>query len=290
MAVRKRTYHAYSGPLTSPSSRFLIPFRYALGGLLKSRLCAVYLSICLLVAVGFALFIYASHSAAVLVLFRIPSAHAADLVNGSLFFYFLFVELQLAFVLTAFAGPGLISPDLANQALALYLCRPFSRAEYVLGKFSVLAVLLSIITWIPGLILFAIQADLAGSAWAWSNLWVARSILLGSLIVILIFSVLGLALSAWFKRKFAAGGVLIGIFVAGSGFGQAINAALGTHWGTLVNLGMIMEEVERSLFRLPQPVFGRIPAGTAWLDLLGIGAFCLYLLERRIRGREVARS
>ena len=56
--------------------------------------------------------------------------------------------------LTAFVGPGLVSPDLANSALPLYFCRPFSRAEYVLGKCAVSVQLLSLITWVPGLILF----------------------------------------------------------------------------------------------------------------------------------------
>jgi hypothetical protein len=40
---------------------------------------------------------------------------------------------MLALFLAAFIGPGLISPDLHNNALSLYLARPFSRAEYVLG-------------------------------------------------------------------------------------------------------------------------------------------------------------
>ena len=56
------------------------------------------------------------------------------------------IQSTLAFFIAAFAGPGLISPDLTNGALPLYLSRPFSRAEYTLGKFSVLALLISAIT------------------------------------------------------------------------------------------------------------------------------------------------
>ena len=57
---------------------------------------------------------------------------------------------MLALFLAAFVGPGQVSPDLANNALSLYLARPFSRAEYVLGKMSVLVILLSLMTWVPG--------------------------------------------------------------------------------------------------------------------------------------------
>jgi len=63
-------------------------------------------------------------------------------IDNRFFFHFISVQGVFAFLLTAFAGPGLISPDLANGALPLYFCRPFSRAEYVLGKSSVLAILL----------------------------------------------------------------------------------------------------------------------------------------------------
>ena len=57
---------------------------------------------------------------------------------------FLSVQGVFAFLLTAYAGPGLISPDLSNNALPLYLCRPISRTEYVLSKMAVLFIPLSL--------------------------------------------------------------------------------------------------------------------------------------------------
>ena len=38
---------------------------------------------------------------------------------------------------------------------------------------SVLMYLLALITWIPGLILFVIQASMAGWEWTRDNLWIA---------------------------------------------------------------------------------------------------------------------
>src|SRR5207302_2285444 len=109
------------------------------------------------------------------------------------------VQGVLAFVLTAFAGPGLISPDIANGALPLYFCRPFSWAEYVLGKASVLAILLSQITWIPGLVLFSVQASLAGAAWTWDHLWIAGSLIVFSLSCIAVLSFLSMSLASWLR-------------------------------------------------------------------------------------------
>ena len=60
------------------------------------------------------------------------------------------IQGALAFLLTAWVAPVLVSPDLVNGALPLYLSRPFTRAEYVLGKATVLLTLLSAITWVPG--------------------------------------------------------------------------------------------------------------------------------------------
>jgi len=101
--------------------------------------------------------IYLAHNLSFLE--RFGAASQIGRIDSRFFFVFISVQGTLAFVLTAFAGPGLISPDIANGALPLYFCRPFSRAEYVLGKASVLAILLSQITWIPGLVLFGVPIE-----------------------------------------------------------------------------------------------------------------------------------
>src|SRR5205807_10578886 len=56
-----------------------------------------------------------------------------------------------------------------HDALPIFLSRPFSRPEYVLGKCAVIALLLSVVTWVPGLILFSLQAGLAEGGWTWRS-------------------------------------------------------------------------------------------------------------------------
>ena len=48
-------------------------------------------------------------------------------IDGKYFLIYMIVQGALAFILTSFIGPGLVSPDLANGALTLYLCRPLSQ-------------------------------------------------------------------------------------------------------------------------------------------------------------------
>jgi len=93
-------------------------------------------------------------------------------IDGRFFYFYSIVQGALAYLLTAFvAKPGFAG--FANGAMPLYFSRPFSRTEYVAGKIGVLLVLLSLITWIPGLVLFAIQASIAGWDWTKLNLWLA---------------------------------------------------------------------------------------------------------------------
>jgi ABC-2 type transport system permease protein len=291
MAVRKRTYHAYSGPLTSERTRFAILFRYSWDNVMRSRFTSAYLVVCLLVAVAFGAIIYVSHSAILMSLLRV-AGHSKDFVDARFFYHFIQFEVGMALILVAFAGPGLISPDLANQALPLYFCRPLSRAEYVLGKFSVLAVLVSVITWLPGLMLFALQSNLAGWSWASAHLQAARGIFLGSMVIILVYSALALAISAWFRRKVVAGGVLLGVFFVGSGLGQAFDKTLGTHWGGLLNIGGLVGRVIAGLFGLEtgQRHGVAISPAMAAVALLVVCAFCMFLIEHRIRARVVVRQ
>jgi ABC-2 type transport system permease protein len=285
MAVRKRSYRGYSGDLTPMWSRFLIVTRYAFKTVFSSKFLTAFFVCCFFYPLGCAIAIYLNQNLRVLALLNIPAMFDVD---GRFFFHFLNVQLGMAFVITALVGPGLVSSDLANNALPLYLCRPFSRAHYVFGKMMVLVTLLSLITWIPGLILFLIQASLAGVSWLTANLWMAGAIFLSSGVQILVLCLLSLALSAWIKRKLAAGAALLGVFFFGAGLGQAINAALSTRSGSLLNIGELMASVEITLFRAYSET--PVPSDMAWLALLAICVFCLLLLERKVRAYEVVKG
>ncbi|SPE30926.1 conserved membrane hypothetical protein [Acidobacteriia bacterium SbA2] len=285
MAVHKRSYHSYSGELSPAWSRFLIVSRYAYQNALSSRFLVAFFAICFFYPLGCALALYMNHNERLLAIFRLSSFFTVD---ATFFYHFMNVQGVMAFVLTALVGPGLVSPDLANHALPLYFCRPFSRVEYVLGKLFVLVSMLSLVTWIPGEVLFLIQSSLAGASWLWNNLWIAASIFLGSAIEILVFSLLALALSAWIKRKTAAGAALLGVFFFGAGFGQAINTVLRTRNGSLVDITNLIASVVMPLFHQQSRI--TIPADRASLALLAVSAVCLLLLEKKVRAYEVVRG
>src|ERR1022692_2228162 len=278
MAVYRRNYKPYAGRLTPEWSRCLVLFRYSRRNLFRSKFLTGLFVACLLM-------IYLAHSASFLQQLGLPAGVLT--IDNKFFFHFINVQGGFAFILTAFAGPGLISPDLANGALPLYFCRPFSRVEYVLGKSSVLAILLSQITWVPGLVLFAMQAGLAGASWTWSNLWIAGSLIVSSLIWIAVLSLLSMALSAWVKWKIVAGALLLGVMFFGAGFAQAINAVMRIESGHFFDVAYLMGTVWNALFRVDTE--HAIPVAQAWSALLVYCAICLALLMRKVRAYEVIR-
>jgi ABC-2 type transport system permease protein len=284
MAVYRRTYAAYSGALTPAWSRSLVLFRYSRRSLFRSKLQTGLFVACFFYPVFCLLAIYAAHNLAFLQRFEIAGAQVIR-IDNTFFFYFVRVQGVLAFILTAFTGPGLISSDLANGALPLYFCRPFSRAEYVLGKASVLGILLSQITWIPGLILFAVQGSLAGAGWTWNHLWIAGSLVVSSLIWIAILSLLSMALSAWVKWRIVAGALLLAVLFFGAGFAQAVNAILQTQGGHFLDIVYLMATVWNALFRIDTEP--SISATQSAVALLSYCAICLALLVRKVRAYEV---
>jgi len=263
----------------------MVIFRYSRRNVFRSKFQTALFVACFFYPLLCLAMIYLAHNLAFLQQIGAPSQVLT--IDNRFFFYFMNVQGVLAFVLTAFAGPGLISQDLANGALPLYFCRPLSRPEYVLGKASVLGILLSQITWIPGIVLFIVQASLAGPAWTWDHLWIAGSIIVSSLIWISVLSLLAMALSAWVKWRIVAGALLLAMLFFGAGFAEAINAVMRTDVGHFVNLAYLMRTVWNSLFQID--VEHAIPVVEAWIAILIYCAICLGLLLRKVRAYEVVR-
>ena len=185
MAVYKRTYHRYEGPVTPVRWRFLALSRYNFEDVRKLRYVNALFTVCFFWPLISAVLIYMNHNLSILKMLGIKGTQVLS-IDTAFFLTFLGWQGMLAFFLAAFIGPGLVSPDLANQALPLYLARPFSRADYVLGKLSVLVIPLSLVTWVPGLFLFGLQGMFEGFGWMAGNMRIASGLLFGAWIWILV--------------------------------------------------------------------------------------------------------
>jgi ABC-2 type transport system permease protein len=300
MAVYKKTYRPYEGGLTPSWSRFLVIPRYAFEDLNRSRFLTIFYIATFVYPLICALIIYVQHNASALNLLGAQGTNRLISINVVFFMSLLGWQSMLALFLTSFIGPGQVSPDLANNALPLYLARPFSRVEYVLGKMFVLVLLLSLMTWVPGLLLFGLEGYLEGWGWMKENVRFATAIFVGAWIWILVLSLLSLALSAWVKWKPAAGALMFGVFFVAGGFGAAVNAVQRTTWGQLFNISYLIGSVWVNLFEgknqtTSGAVFFRarpgegLPLWCSWAALIVLCGICLYMLAKKIRGMEVVR-
>jgi ABC-2 type transport system permease protein len=158
---------------------------------------------------------------------------------------------------------------------------------------SVLGILISAITWVPGLLLFLFQSYLEGAGWMASNVWIAGAIFIESWTWILLLALLSVAISAWVKWRMAASASLFGLFIISNVIGFMVNGVLHTRWGSIFNLTMIMRTIEDSLFRSPNsmelPQWMVLPTPAAWIMLGLFLAMCLFLLTRKVRAYEVVR-
>src|SRR5918993_1028839 len=235
MAVYEQTYKRYAGPLTPAWSRFLIIPRHAYRAVFNSKLFTAFFVVCFIPLLVEAILIYLHHNVSALAIMQVNVRELIPIDNS---FFHTFVNLQngFAFFVALLLGPPLVARDLRNNALPLYLCRPFSRTEYVLGKMSVLIILLSLMTWVPQLLLFLLQSYLQGASWFIDNLWIAGAIFISSVVWILLLALLSQAISALVKWRVVASAALLGLFFIPSVFGEFINLVFQTRWGNLISL------------------------------------------------------
>ena len=307
MAVYEHLYGAYEGESHTAWSRFLVIPRYALREVFKSKLLTTIFILCFIYPLIAAILVYLHHNANALALLQINVRELLP-IDASFFRTFLEVQGSFAFILTVLVAPPLISRDLANNALPLYLCRPLSRTEYVLGKMAVVVFLLSMMTWVPGLLIFFFQASLGGLGWLWANLWMIWAIFSGFMIWIILLSLLALAISSIVKWRVVASGALLGLFFVPSAFGEIVNQLFLTRAGHLISLWATMNSIWRGLFglfvRQTGAVSGRVsnpiydgqsvdivllepPLWVSWLIIALVCAVCVWLLARKVRAYEV---
>lgn len=304
MAVYEHTYKQYLGKLTPEWSRFLVIPRHAFRDVFKSKLFTAFYVVCFIPLLVEAVLIYLHHNVNALAILQV---NVRELVPIDASFFETFVSLQgsFAFFVALLVGPPLVARDLRNNALPLYLCRPFSRTEYVIGKMSVLLILLSAMTWVPQLILFLFQSYLEGFRWFISNLWIASAIFIASVVWILLLALLSQAISALVKWRVVASGALLGLFFIPSIFGEVVNNLFMTRWGNIISLGALIKNVTSGLFgtfvrstshvigfngRVPREIImTEPPLWASWFALFLVCAACLALLSWKVKAYEVVR-
>jgi ABC-2 type transport system permease protein len=220
---------------------------------------------------------------------RFPEAGRILPVDGRLFGVFLNQQIVFTLLLSIFGGAGLIANDLRTGAILVYLSRPLTRRDYVLGKLGVLLGLNLSVTLVPDLLLYAIAIALAPEQFLkWSLAWIGPAILLHSIEMTLFVSLLALAISSLSRSARVAGlgffGLVFGLELVQGILAQGFSlrpVALLSPWADFRALCAALFGLAERGPTLPWPW----PAAV----LLVVGLLCLVMLRSRVRAVEIVR-
>jgi ABC-2 type transport system permease protein len=282
MPIYEQHYRRYEarGPLRSV--RFWPITREALRLILAKR---AFLG---LLALGWLQFV--ARVIQIYVVTRFPEANRVLPVDGRLFGEFLNGQIGFALLIMIFGGAGLIANDLRTGAILVYLSRPLTRRDYVLGKLSVLLALNLSVTLAPALLLYLVGLSLAPDHYLKLELaWIAPAVLLQSLLISLSLSLLSLAVSALSRSARVAGLSFFGL-VAGLEMARGVlRNIFDVRGATLISLQADLRGVANALFGVTPRRFEVVGWPEALLVLVLVGGACLLLLRSRVRAVEIVR-
>ena len=278
MPIHDQSYRRYGGTRTAVGHGWLVIAAGGIRTLIRKR---VFLGLLLFAWIPFlvrAVQIYLSENFAQMAVLA-PTAET--------FREFLEQQEFFVFIMTIYAGAGLIASDRRANALQIYLSKPLLRSEYIAGKAAVLCTFLLLVTWVPAMLLLLIQVMFAGSfAFLSKNLFLFPAITVASLLQVLLATFTMLALSSLSKSSRYVGILYAGVIFFTAAIYGAMYAITGgstrlAYLSVTANLNQVIDVV----FRLP-PRYDT-PWGVSLVALAGLIVLSLSVLERRVRGVEV---
>jgi len=277
MPIHDQGYRRYEGLRAAPGRAWAVIAKAGIRTLLGKR---AFIGLLLLAWVPFIVRAVQIYAAA-----NLPQARFLA-PDARMFRQFLDQQEPFLFFITVYAGSGLIANDRRANALQIYLSKPLTRAEYIFGKFAVLATLLLAVTWLPGILLLLLQVMFAGSVtFLLHNLYLLPAITVYSLLQATAVGAAMLALSSLSRSSRYVGVLYAGlIFFSQAVFGIVLRITRDSSvaW---ISMPLDLQQVGDVIFRLP-PRF-HMATWSAALAIALLIAASGFVLDRRVRGAEV---
>ena len=204
--------------------------------------------------------------------------------SAETFHSFLTQQRLFVFFITIYAGAGLIASDRQANALQLYLSKPITRHDYIVGKLATLAAFLIAVTWVPAMMLLMLQVLFSGSLeFVSTHPRLVPAITITAALQVALASMIMLALSSLSRsRRFAA--MLYAVVTI---FAGTIERVLQTATGAA---GWVLLSPQNTLLVITDALFGiepEIPVTIALIAIVTLMAVCVAVLEQRVRGVDV---
>ena len=291
MSVHARQFNAAADSGAS-AGRLLVIARYALGRMFDSRLFVAFFLACYIPSLTLLGIIYAYHNADFIAYFATLPKDLFTAVDAWLLAATLSPSTWVSFLVVLVAGPALIAPDLANNAMPLYLSRGLRKRAYVLGKLLALLATAGAVTWVPGVLILLLYGQYVPERSFFTDIRLALALTATSLVWTGCLAMIAFAISAWVKTRPAATLGFLGLFVVAAICSDIVGGIFGGWWGSAVDLADAIEVVGRTLYGLStdeiEPGELAMPAWAAWAMLLLTTTAAAAALFRRIRAGEVA--
>jgi ABC-2 type transport system permease protein len=190
------------------------------------------------------------------------------------------------FFVAILIGAGLIADDRRANALQIYLSRPLTRAEYVVGKLAVLGAFLTFITWIPVMLLLILQMIFSGSTqFLREHLFLFPAATVFCATQVLVSSLAVLALSSLSNSRRFVAIMYAGVVFFTEAMYRPLVSMTGSSMWTLISPGNTIDVIGDKVFRLTTAPAAPLPAAIAVVIALAVAS--IVVLERRVRPVEV---
>ena len=198
-----------------------------------------------------------------------------------------FLSQQRLFVfLVIIMQSGLIADDRRTNALQLYLSKPLTRIEYILGKLIPPLAFVLGVTLLPAVVLLILQVVFAGSlTFLSANLFLMPAIVLFSLVQALLSAFAIVALSSLSKSRRFVAVMYAGIVFFTAAVYQVLRLITNSRRWAVISPGEMLDVIANAIFRTRgEPA---VPVFIAVLAIAVIIGLSMLILERRIRAVEV---
>lgn len=277
MPIYDLSYRPYRGELGSHTWRWLTIARAGISYYLSRKLFLFFIFLTYIHPIGRGVYIWGAHQ------FQQSQGMAID---APFFRNALFIQGVFLLFLCIWPGASLISQDLKSNAIQLYLSKPLSRMDYVLGKFAIIAGIGSLLVPLPGLLLFLMEVGLSTDTKFLAGYWWLPFAILGySAVVITGAALLTLAVSSITRSGRYAGLLFFAlVFFSQAGAGM-LRLITGNHSFIVLSLISLVDQVG-ALFFGGEVEFGLHPIPSLLMFALMIG-LSAYVLKRRVQAVEI---
>jgi ABC-2 type transport system permease protein len=281
MDIREKGYSHWLGELKTSHYNWLPIFFNGIKTVFKKKYAKLIFAFSGSTFVIFLVAVYVSTKPELKILSELVRLLKSDADLFKTFYANEFLTFMLV-ILSIFSGADLISSDLKFKAFPLYFARPLSRADYLLGKFSIILFYLLLFTLVPGILLLLFKMAFTGSLAVSPLLLLA--ILVFPLLECVFLASLTLALSILSANtKFIQIAVFL-VYMFSNNLAQILKSIFKSNYFYLISLQSNIEQMGSFIFGL-QPKFS-YPAWLALLPPLVVSLLAVWLLSWRIKKAE----